>query len=284
MFPRTTDAYFKFVIGCAAVLTSVILLLVFLFVVDGSMPALREIGAIRFFADDTWYPTDDSFGILPMIVSSFVLTIASIIVSGPLGVAAAVYRLYYAPYWIRKPYRWLVLVLAGTPSVVLGLWGLVVIVPLIAQFEPPGTSLIAGVLVVSLMVVPTVTIMAESALENADHLCRPGAAALGFSREGTLWRVVIPAASGGISAGLILGAARAIGETMAVLMVTGNIVQYPDGPFASVRVLTSNIALEMAYATGDHRSALFVSGMTLTVLVLFFSLSATKITGLRSNG
>jgi len=283
LFLRTPDSRFAFGLGIGAVCVSSILLLIFLFVTGEALPALKNVGLRRFLFDDAWYPTDESFGLVPMLVSSFVLSVCAILLAGPVGVAAAVYRLYYAPSWIRKPYRWLVLLLAGMPSVVLGLWGLVVLVPLIARIEPPGTSLIAGILVVSLMVAPTVTIMSESALEGVARSSWSGAAALGLSRESTLWNVVLPAARGGIAAGILLAAARAIGETMAVLMVTGNIVQMPDGPFSAVRVLTSNIALEMAYATGDHRAALFISGLALTILVLLLSLTAARIAGLKNN-
>lgn len=283
MFLRSPDSRFAFGIGIGAACASSILLLIFLFMAGEALPALKNVGVQSFLFDDAWYPTDGSFGVGPMLVSSLVLAVGAILVAGPVGVAAAVYRLYYAPSWIRQPYRWLVLLLAGMPSVVLGLWGLVVLVPLIARIEPPGTSLIAGILVVSLMVVPTVTIMSESALEGVTRSSWFGAAALGFSREATLWHLILPAARGGIAAGILLAAARAIGETMVVLMVTGNIVQMPEGPFTSVRVLTSNIALEMAYATGDHRAALFVSGLVLTILVLLLSLAAVRATGLKNN-
>lgn len=274
MFPRTADARATFALGAVAVSVCGLLLLIAGFILGEAWPALWKIGVVRFLSDAAWYPTDDAFGLAPMLASSFALAAGALTIAAPIGVAAAIFRLYYAPEWLKTPYRWIVLLLAGTPSVVLGLWGLVVLVPLIASWEPPGASLIAGVLVLALMVVPTVVIMSEAAIESVPRTYWAGADALGLGREATLLHVVLPAAREGLAAGVLLAGVRALGETMAVLMVTGNVVQMPNGLFAPVRALTSNIALEMAYATGDHRASLFVSGLALTVLVLLLSLAA----------
>ena len=167
--------------------------------------------------------------------------------------------------------------LAGIPSVVYGLWGLTVLAPLIARWQPPGVSVLAGALVLALMVLPTVALTASSALAAVPASLLQGAAALGLSRRAVVLGVALPAARGGIVGGVLLAAARALGETMALLMVAGNVVQMPSGLFEPVRVLTANIALEMAYASGDHRAALFASGVLLTALVLALALTAGRV-------
>lgn len=274
LFPRTPDGYIAFGLGAAACLASGILLLILIFVFGEAWPALRTIGVVRFLSDGAWYPTDGAFGLVPMLAASFALAAGALTIAAPVGVAVAIFRLHYAPGWMKAPYRGLVLLLAGTPSVVLGLWGLMVLVPLIARIEPPGASLIAGILVLALMIVPTVAIASEAALESVPRSCWSAANALGLGREAALLNVVLPAAREGIAGGILLAGARALGETMVVLMITGNIVQMPDGLFTPVRALTSNIALEMAYATGDHRASLFVSGLALTLLVFLLSFAA----------
>jgi phosphate transport system permease protein len=176
-------------------------------------------------------------------------------------------------------YRWIIVLLAGTPSVVLGLWGLTTIVPLILWLAPPGTSLITGSLILSLMIMPTVALTTEAALAALPQSHLAGAAALGLSREATILNVILPSARASIFAGSILALARALGETMVVLMVSGNVVQVPTSLFDPVRTLTANIALEMAYATGDHRSSLFVSGFALAGLVLILAIAARRSGG-----
>jgi phosphate transport system permease protein len=151
--------------------------------------------------------------------------------------------------------------------VVYGLWGLVTLVPLIAGVKPPGASLLAGVLVLALMILPTVAVVADGAVQRLPAAFHLGGAALGMRRHAVAFRIVVPAARSGLTTALVLALGRALGETMALLMVTGNLVQYPSSLFDPVRTLASNIALEMAYAQGIHRSALFVSGLILALLV-----------------
>jgi phosphate transport system permease protein len=191
-------------------------------------------------------------------------------------VASAVFVRFYAPPAIGNLYRWVVILLAGIPSVVLGLWGLTVIVPLIAVIEPPGASLLVGILVLALMVLPIIVLTTEAALEALPSSYWRGAAALGLSKAGTILGLALPAARNTIFAGALLAASRALGETMVVLMVTGNVVQIPSSLFEPVRTLTANIALEMAYATDDHRAALFVSGLVLTALVFLLVVGARR--------
>lgn len=214
-----------------------------------------------------------------MLIATLATSAGAILVAGPLGVASAIFSRFYAPPAISGAFRRMLALLAGIPSVVFGLWGLTVLVPLIAQWQPPGASLLAGVLILAFMVLPTITLTADAALNAVPESYLRGANALGISRTGIILKVAIPAVRSGIIGGILLATARALGETMAVLMVAGNVVQVPASIFDPIRVLTANIALEMAYATSDHRAALFVSGLALMLLVLSLAAMAGKLGG-----
>jgi phosphate transport system permease protein len=203
-----------------------------------------------------------------MLLGTLLTTLGSIILAAPLGILSAVFCQFYAPPILAVIYRGLIQLLAGIPSVVYGFWGLVVLVPLINKLHPPGASLLAGILILSAVVLPTITLIADASLSKVPQSYLQGAAALGLSRWGTIAKIVFPAAKSGLIASLILATARAIGETMAVMMVCGNVVAIPNSIFAPIRTLTANIALEMAYAAGDHRRALFASGLLLMLIIL----------------
>lgn len=243
--------------------------LVLMFLVWDSIPALRTVG-LRLITDASWHPTatadGGTFGTLPMVVGSLLVTFGATLIAAPLGLASAVFCQFYAPRAVASIYRRLVELLAGIPSVVFGFWGLVVLTPLIAKLHPPGPSLLAGILIVALMILPTIMLVIETSLAAVPRSYIDGAAALGMGRWAIVRGIVIPAAQAGIVTSIILGAARAIGETMAVAMVCGNVVKIPQRIFDPVRTLTTNIALEMGYALGQHRSALFVSGLTLLLI------------------
>ncbi|QMS86381.1 phosphate ABC transporter permease subunit PstC (plasmid) [Nostoc edaphicum CCNP1411] len=204
---------------------------------------------------------------MPMLWGSLLVTLGSVLLAAPLGIGSAIFCQYYAPPLVGGFYRQLIELLAGIPSVVYGFWGLVVLVPLIGKLQPPGASLLAGIAILTLMILPTIALTAQASFSEVPNEYLQGAAALGISRWATIRSVVLTAAKSGIFTGLILGTGRAIGETMAVLMVCGNVVQIPTSLFDPLRTLTANIALEMAYATGNHRSALFVSGLLLMVAI-----------------
>ena len=250
----------------------IIVALVVIYLALGAWPALREIGLLRFLTDSGWYPTggaaEGRFELGAMLVGSLATTLGAMLLTAPLGVLSAVFCHYYAPEWLRSPYRRLVELLAGIPSVVYGFWGLATLAPLLRIIEPPGTSLIAGVLVLTLMIVPTVALLADAALQAVPKGYLEGAAALSLSRFTQFRGVIFPAARSSLAIAVVLGTMRAIGETMAVLMVCGNLAKLPDSIFAPVRTLTANIALELGYATEAHRSVLFVSGLALMVMVL----------------
>lgn len=242
-------------------------MLVVAFVVWESIPVLRSVGAVRFFSDPSWHPGEGRFDLTPMIAATLLVSGGAIVLAGPLGLASALFTRQYAPPFLARVYRRIVELLAGIPSVVYGFWGLVVLVPLIGRLHPPGPSLLAGILILALMILPTVALTADAAIEGVESEHLRAAAALGLTRWTVACRVLLPAARDGIGTGVILALGRAIGETMAVLMVCGNVVQVPGSVFDPVRALTANIALEMAYALGEHRSALFLSGLALLLIV-----------------
>jgi phosphate transport system permease protein len=253
--------------GAAAIAGALIGLILFV-VLAGAMPALSNVGLERFVTDQSWHPTSDQFNLVPLIVGTFLVAAGALALACPIGLAVAVFVTFYAPPSIATVYRRLMELFAGVPSVLFGLWGLVVLVPLIAKLSPPGASLLAAILVLTLMVLPTIMLIAATSLSSVpvEHL--HGTRALGFSRASTIIKVIIPAARNGLAAAAVLGAGRAVGETMAVMMVAGNVIKIPDSIFDPVRTLSANIALEVAYAIDLHRSALFVSALVMIAFVL----------------
>lgn len=256
--------------------SGLLLVLVLVFLVKEAWPVLADGGWQSFLADEGWYPLEGLFGISPMILASLAMTLGAVVLAVPLGVASAIFLVFYAPEPAARGYRLMLNLLAGIPSVVYGLWGLTELVPLIIQWQPPGASLLAAILVLTLMILPTVALTSAAALTAVPRELLAGAAALGITRKSQILSVAIPAARAGIVSGALLAMARALGETMAVLMVAGNVVQHPSSLFAPVRALTANIALEMAYATGAHRAGLFASGLLLTLLVLLLAWLAAR--------
>jgi len=262
--------------GCAALVGGIVLLIVAFLVLE-SLPALRHIGLTAFFTDPSWHPAEGLYNFTPMLWGTLFAMSGAVLVATPLGVLSAIFCHYYAPPLLAAAYRRVIELLAGIPSVVYGLWGLISLVPLINDWQPPGTSLLAGIVVLTVMILPTIALMADAALAAVPPAYLSGAAALGLSRWATIRGVVLPAARSGLFTGVILETGRAIGETMAVLMVCGNVVQTPQSLFDPMRTLTANIALEMSYALGDHRSALFVSGLLLMATIIALTISAEII-------
>jgi len=248
--------------ACAALAAAVVLLVVAFLAIE-AMPALRRIGLSRFFTDASWHPLSDRFNLVPMLTATALSTLGAMCLAAPLGICSAIFGRFFAPPAIARWHRRLVELMAGIPSVVFGLWGLVVLVPILAQFGGSGQSLLAAALILGLMILPTVALTADDALRSVPADQIRGAAALGMGPWAIARRIAAPAARGGIGAGLLLATARAVGETMAVLMVAGNVVEMPGALMDPVRTVTANIALEMGYATSDHRSVLFVSGLIL---------------------
>lgn len=267
----SVDTLTLYLLRAAAGIAAMLVLLILLFLVFESWPALRHISFKRFLTDPSWHPGEDMYNLAPMLSGTLYAAGGALLLATPLGVASALFIAYYASPRGAGIYRRLVELLAGIPSVVFGFWGLTTLVPLINRLHPPGASLLAGILILTLMILPTIALTAHAALQAVPGEYLRGAAALGISRWGMIRGVVLPTAKTGIVAGIILAAGRAIGETMAVLMVTGNVVQHAGTLFDPVRALAANIALEMAYALNDHRAALFVSGLMLMLLVMALS-------------
>ncbi len=257
-----------------AIASGAIVLLILLFLIWETLPILQTVGLLRFFNDPDWHPTSEEFNLLPMLWGTLLVTAGSVLLATPLSILSAVFCRYYAPGVLANLYQRLIELLAGIPSVVYGFWGLVVLVPIINRIHPPGASLLTGVLILTLMILPTITLVAEASFANVPPEYLRSCAAMGFGRWATLRAVVLPTAKSGLIAGVILATGRAIGETMAVLMVCGNVVQTPKSVFDPVRTLTANIALEMAYAVGDHRAALFVSGLVLMAMIVGLVMAA----------
>jgi len=269
-FSWNIDTLIGATVQTLAIISGLVLLGMILFLIQESLPLLNQISLWQFLSHSRWQPLDGEYGVLALLIGSLLVTLISVLVSVPLGIASALFCHDYAPSWLANLHRRILQLLAGIPSVVFGFWGLVTLVPLINQWQPPGASLLAGSLILALMILPTIALVADSAVGQVPLSYRHTAASLGLGRWATLRGAVLPSAKSGILMGIVLGAGRAMGETMAVLMVSGNVVQIPQSVFDSMRTLTANIALEMAYATHTHRGALFVTGLLLTLMIAGF--------------
>lgn len=268
---RSLDRVFRGVLGLLAALSGGMVLLIVSYLVTGAWPAIEAGRLAAFFTDERWQPgsaRDPQFGVVSMLVGSLLVTLLAVGLATPVGVASAVFHRFYAPPVLERWNRRLLELLIGVPAVVFGFWGLMTVVPLIVRLAPetPGQSLLAGGIVLALMILPIVTLTTQAALQAVPRAQLLAAAGLGLGRARTIWAVALPAARGGIGAGVLLSLARAIGETMAVVLVCGNIPQIPDSLFDPIRPVTSTIALEMGYATASHKALLFCAGL---VLVLF---------------
>ncbi|MDF0673980.1 MAG: phosphate ABC transporter permease subunit PstC [Nitrospira sp.] len=267
-----------------ATIAGTIVMLIVVFLIAEALPVLHHVGLLRFFTDPSWHPAEGLYNLTPMLWGTLFAMTGSVLIATPLGILSAVFCHYYAPPALARPYRRLIELLAGIPSVVYGFWGLVVLVPLIAEIQPPGPSLLAGILILTIMILPTIALVADASLVNVPQQYLQGAAALGLPRWATIRGIVFPAAKSGLFTGVILETGRAIGETMAILMVCGNVVQIPSSIFDPIRTLTANIALEMAYALGDHRAALFASGLVLMAMIVALVIVAEWISRGRMYG
>jgi phosphate transport system permease protein len=256
---------------CSALLAGAIVLVILGFVVRESWPALQELGTRRLFSDGSWHPAGPSseatYGLGPMLAARLAASGGAVLLATPLGWLSALLSVVYAPRGIARLYRGLLLILGGVPSVVVGFWGLVELTPLIGRLHPPGQSLLAGILCLTLMILPTTALLSEEALRQLPAEQLKAAALLGLSRPATVLGVMWPLARPALIGAVLLAAGRALGETMAVLMVAGNVIALPTSLFTPVRTLTANIALELGYALELHRSALFVGGLLLMALV-----------------
>ena len=249
--------------------------LICLFLFANGIPAMGKIGFFRFLLGREWSPSDlpPAFGILPMMLGSLYVTAGSILIGVPIGIFTAVFLAKVCPKPLYRVLKPAVDLLAGIPSVVYGFFGLVTIVPMVRRmFGGNGSSILAASLLLGLMILPTIIGITESAIRAVPGELYDGAVALGASHERAVFRVLLPAAKSGILAAVVLGIGRAIGETMAVIMVAGNQARMPEGILKGVRTLTANIVLEMGYAAELHREALIATGVVLFVFILLINL------------
>jgi phosphate transport system permease protein len=256
-----------------------ILALITIFIFREGGPLLIKVGLGNFLSTD-WHPTAGSYGIALMIVGSTVVTAGALLIGVPFGIACAIVLAEMAPPRARAVLKPAIEILAGIPSVVYGFMGIVVLLPWIRNhLGGAGASALGGSVILGIMVLPTIIGISIDALQAVPKSYREGSLALGATQWQTVWRVVLPAARSGIVAAVILGMGRAVGETMAVIMVAGNSVQMPHSILDSVRTLTANIALEMGYAAGDHRAALFATGIVLFLIIMVLNALANLARG-----
>ena len=255
------------------------LALITVFILVKGLPVIRSVGLFHFIFGMKWSPTQGEFGIFPMIVGSVSVTLGAALVGVPVGICCAIFLAEFAPAPLRNVFRPAIQLLAGIPSVVYGFWGLLFVVPAIRNWlGGPGLSILAGSLILGIMVLPTVISIAEVSILALPRQYKEGALALGMTHWQAIKSVQLPAARSGIVAAVILGLGRAIGETMAVIMVLGNAVALPQSILDPVRTLTTNIGIEMGYASGEHRQALFATGIVLFLIIMLLNSTAQFIT------
>jgi len=258
--------------------------LIAFFIFSEGMPFMLEYGITDFIFGTEWDPTNQVYGIFPMIIGSVLATVLAILIGAPIGIAVAVYLVEIAPPKVARVIRPAITLMEGIPSVVIGLFGMVIILEAIRQltrgplseFVPggyqTGYSVLAGGIILAIMILPTIISISADSIRAVPAEYKEASLALGSSKWQTIYRVVVPAAKSGVLAAVILGVGRAIGETMAIIMVVGNTVQIPEvgweGIFAPIRTLTGNVALEMGYAGPEHRQALFATGIILFIFII----------------
>ena len=266
-----------FFVCALASIAAVVLICLFLFA--NGIPAMKEIGLLNFLTGAKWKPGNEIYGILPMILGSIYITAVAVVIVLPFFLLTAIFMAFYCPkklYGLLKPCTEL---LAGIPSIVYGFFGMVVIVPCIrtvaALFgaDISGSSILAASVLLGIMILPTVIGVSEAALRAVPSAYYEGAVAMGARHERAIFTVMLPAAKSGVLAGIVLGIGRAIGETMAVIMVAGNQPRLTGNMLKGIRTMTANIVMEMGYATGLHREALIATGVVLFVFILIINLT-----------
>lgn len=259
------------------------LLLIAVFIFKEGFPFMLKVGVGDFLFSSTWNPQAGQYGIFPMIVASLYVTFGAMIIGAPLGVAGAIFMNEFLPRSAMRIIKPTIELLAGIPSVVFGFLGVMVLAPFIrAHLGGPGLSVLAAAIILGIMVLPTVISISTDAIGAVPNSYREGALALGATRWQSVYMVTLRAASSGIIASIILAMGRALGETMAVIMVAGNTVKIPHSVTDPVRTLTANIALEMSNATGMAREALFATGVVLFVVIMI--LNAIALSAIKSSG
>jgi phosphate transport system permease protein len=276
------DKASKNLVFICAFASIIVFLAIIVFIFKEGLPAFQRVGLLDFLFGTVWRPSLGEYGILPMIVGSLYVTFGALLIAVPLGIGCAILLAEVAPFKVRTILRPAVELLVGIPSVVYGLVGLLLVVPLMRQIGGTGFSIAAASIVLAAMILPTIISISEDAIRAVPRGYKEGSLAIGATHWQTIWHVLLPAARSGIAAGIILGMGRAIGETMAMIMVIGNSVKMPVSPLDSARTLTGNIAVEATYASPEHMSALFATAVVLLFLIMF--LNSIALVALKRGG
>ncbi|MCR5217084.1 phosphate ABC transporter permease subunit PstC [Treponema sp.] len=275
---KAKENIFKIIFLMTAGFSILAVILICFFLFTNGIPAMNKIGLTEFISGKKWKPGNDLYGILPMILGSIYVTAGAVLIGGPVGLMTAVFLAKFCPPKLHKIIKPAVDLMAGIPSVVYGFFGLMTLVPLIRDISGgSGSSMLCAIVLLGIMILPVIISVSESALNAVPASYYEGARALGASHENAVFFTLLPAAKNGIFAGIILGTGRAIGETMAVVMVAGNQARMPKGLTKGIRTLTSNIVIEMGYAAELHRDALIATGVVLFVFILLINLSFNLI-------
>lgn len=280
---KFSETAMRWVFLLTALVSVACVALICIFLLASGLPAIREIGWKNFLLGRVWKPGADIYGIFPMIVGSVYVTGLALLIGVPIALLTAVYLAYFCPakaYRLVKP---AIDLMAGIPSVVYGFFGIAVLVPLVRALGEPfngkGNAILTASMLLAMMILPTIIGVVEPAIRAVPRSYYEGSLALGATHERSVFKAVLPAARSGVLAGIVLGLGRAMGETMAVIMVAGNQARMPKGIFQGVRTLTGNIVLEMGYAVGLHREALIATGVVLFVFILLINLSFSALKG-----
>jgi phosphate transport system permease protein len=266
-----------FLLLALSALSMLALITVFIFI--KGVPIIAKVGLLNFVFGMKWAPSQGYYGIFPMIVGTVSVTLGAAIIGVPIAICCSIFLAEFAPVKLRNIFRPAIQLLAGIPSVVYGFWGVLFIVPLIRNYlGGPGLSILAGSIILAIMILPTIISITEVSILALPRHYKDGALALGLTHWQTIRYLLLPAAKSGIVAAIILGLGRAVGETMAVIMVVGNAVALPESILDPVRTMTTNIGIEMGYASGEHQQALFATGIVLFVIIMVMNATAQYIT------
>lgn len=283
---KTYEKVIEKIILISAVVSTISVALITVFIFQSGLPVLAEYGVLDFIFGTTWSPTNGSYGILPLIAGTLAVTLGALVIGVPTGIACAIFLSEILPKKWAKAFKSAIELLAGIPSVVYGFFGLVVIVPAIRNYVLPvyqifdpdvsatGFSILAGAVILAIMILPTIVSISENSITAVPREFKEASLALGANKMETIVKVLIPAASSGILSSIILGMGRAIGETMAVLLITGNMAKVPGSIMDPVATLTGTIAMEMGYASPTHQQALFAVGIILFVIIMLLNIIA----------
>ena len=274
----------KVLFAVAAALFVVAVLTICIYLLVDAIPTIGEIGFVKFLTDDRWLIRSERFGIGSLVVGTALSTIGALVVGVPIGLMTATFMAFYCPKWLYRVLKPLTNILAGIPSIVYGFFGLTVIVPLSRDLVGGGgLNLLTTSIVLGIMILPTIITVSKTSLDAVPQSYYEGSLALGATHERSVFFTVLPAAKSGVMSAVILGIGRAIGETMAVVMVAGNQTWMPQGLFQGLRTMTSNIVIEMGYAAGLHREALIATGVVLFVFILIINLCFSLVKGAEKN-